>query len=279
MLICIDFLSWNWVSLLLMLYAGMLSCPCVSWDLNPALIPSRGTNLRGGTMCFVACQKQSPPAHYIYSTSRFHCCNTLRSERGGAEGWVALRGLWREIIIYENRFKKLVYTSTREVVRSYMHISDSSFFLEVLLSFFCEIKHAKQLYLGSPHLSSPVSRPTRPPCSVWALEVVSRGLCPVHWSWKKSVSRLVMEQVVLPLWSDGLGEQGEQDKHRAGPSPGDDQQWGSQCSFCVTAVGFVFGNYNLPFPLCENSLDFSRVYPDLTGSNECKTHSQQTLNS
>lgn len=34
------------------------------------------------------------------------------------------------------------------------------------------------------------------PCSVWALEVVSRGLCPVHWSWKKSVSCLVMEQDV-----------------------------------------------------------------------------------
>lgn len=33
-------------------------------------------------------------------------------------------------------------------------------------------------------------------CSVWALEAVSRGLCPVHWSWKKSVLCLVMEQDV-----------------------------------------------------------------------------------
>lgn len=33
-------------------------------------------------MCFVACQKQSLPAHYIYSTSCFHCCNALSSERG-----------------------------------------------------------------------------------------------------------------------------------------------------------------------------------------------------
>lgn len=45
-----------------------------------------------------------------------------------------------------------------------------------------------------PPLSCSLSRPTRPLCSVWALEVVSRGLCPVHWSWKKSVLCLVMEQ-------------------------------------------------------------------------------------
>lgn len=47
----------------------------------------------------------------------------------------------------------------------------------------------------TPLLSSVQAHPSAP-CSVWALEVVSRGLCPVHWSWKKSVSCLVMEQDV-----------------------------------------------------------------------------------
>lgn len=32
-----------------------------------------------------------------------------------------------------------------------------------------------------PLLSSVLAHPSSP-CSVWALEVVSRGLCPVHWS-------------------------------------------------------------------------------------------------
>lgn len=47
----------------------------------------------------------------------------------------------------------------------------------------------------TPLFSSVPAHPSSP-CSVWALEVVSRGLCPVHWSWKKSVSCLVMEQDV-----------------------------------------------------------------------------------
>lgn len=50
----------------------------VSWDANPSPHSLWGTNLRGGTMYFVACQKQSLPAHYIYIMS---CsCNALNSE-------------------------------------------------------------------------------------------------------------------------------------------------------------------------------------------------------
>ncbi len=53
----------------------------------------------------------------------------------------------------------------------------------------------------------------------------------------------------------GLGEQGEQG---AGPSPGGDQQWGSQSGFCVAAVGCVFGNYP---PLYEHRPGFPGEIP------------------
>lgn len=63
-----------------------------------------------------------------------------------------------------------------------------------------QIKANSNLFRGfwlapTPLLSSVPAHPSSL-CSVWALEVVSRGLCPVHWSWKKSVSCLVMEQDV-----------------------------------------------------------------------------------
>lgn len=41
----------------------------VSWDANPSPRSLWGTNLRGGTVYFVACHKQSLPAHYIYIMS------------------------------------------------------------------------------------------------------------------------------------------------------------------------------------------------------------------
>lgn len=64
----------------------------------------------------------------------------------------------------------------------------------------CKIKVNNNLFrmpctAPTPLLSPVLAHPSSP-CSVWALEVVSRGLCPVHWSWKKSVSCLVMEQDV-----------------------------------------------------------------------------------
>lgn len=74
-------------------------------------------------------------------------------------------------------------------------------------------------------------------------------------------------------WEEGLGEQGEQG---AGPSPGGDQQWGSQCSFCASAVGCVFGNYP---PLCEDRLDFPEEIPSSQPTEECTTHRQQRLTS
>lgn len=74
-------------------------------------------------------------------------------------------------------------------------------------------------------------------------------------------------------WEEGPGEQGEQG---AGPSPGGDQQWGSQCSFCVAAVGCVFGNYP---PLFEHRLDFPEEIPTSQPTEECTTHRQQRLTS
>lgn len=53
---------------------------CVSWDVNPSPAPSWGTNLRGGTTCFVACREQSVSAHYIYSTLCSHWWDALNSQ-------------------------------------------------------------------------------------------------------------------------------------------------------------------------------------------------------
>lgn len=70
----------------------------------------------------------------------------------------------------------------------------------------------------------------------------------------------------------GLGEQGEQG---AGPSPGGDQQWGSQSSFCVSAVGCVFGNYP-PLTMSTGWVFQERSQLDWP-TEECTTHRQQRL--
>lgn len=151
--------------------------------------------------------------------------------------------------------------SERAVERNhkFTHQGDKNIWITTLLSVACTAP--------SPLVSSVPAHPS-PLCSVWALEVVSRGLCPVHWSWKKSVLCLVMEQDVSASqewW--GLGEQGEQ---RAGPSPGGDQQWGSQSGFYVSADGCVFGNYP---PLHEHS--FPGEIPNPTGP---RKSAQDTVN-
>lgn len=70
----------------------------------------------------------------------------------------------------------------------------------------------------------------------------------------------------------GLGEPGEQG---AGPSPGGDQQWGSQSGFCVAAVGCVFGNYP-PLTMSTDRAFQERSRLDWP-TEECTTHRQQRL--
>ena len=68
-----------------LLCAVTLLCPCIYWGMNPLIPPRWGTNLRGGTTCFVACQKQSLPAHYI-TAHRAFIAVTHWVLRGGGRG-------------------------------------------------------------------------------------------------------------------------------------------------------------------------------------------------
>lgn len=142
----------------------MLACCPVhaspgTWTPHPT--PSWGTNLRGGTMCFVACQKQSLPAHYIYSMSCSRCCNTLSSENGKVlreKSYIFSSGtfsfdkhLW---MLHSCSFGTAQIKFLTKVALVYVCVSPPPPR--------CKIKVNNNLFRVPPPLSCPLSWPTRP---------------------------------------------------------------------------------------------------------------------
>lgn len=229
----------------------------VPWDANPSPCSPWGTNLRGGTMCFVACQKQSLPAHYIYSLS-CSSCNTLNS--------------------IETEIIRVLNNPRQPRVRIY-----SPNYLNLL--WLCFIPHRlKQTptYLegsGLPPLPScPLFLPTRPLFVLfghWRLSV--EVYVQFTGAERSQFHVLLWNKTSLPLRSDEKCSAWAGAEQGAGPSPGGDQQWGSQSGFCVAAVGCMFGNY--PLPRYEHKPGFPREVPALPPVEERTTHRQQRLTS
>lgn len=125
-----------------------------------------------------------------------------------------------------------------------------------------------------PTPSCSLSRPTRPLCSVWALEVVSRGLCPVHWSWKKSVSCLVMEQDVSASqeWWEVFWVSRERDHPLEATSS---EEVKAAFVWLLSAACLVI----IPLLLYEHRPGFPGEIQPYWPTEECTTHRQQRLTS
>lgn len=137
-------------------------------------------------MCFVACQKQSVPAHYIYSTSCSRRCGALIALRQGrcapkksdvlSSATVKVRKHVNDVRIRQDA--NVAHSFLSELHRISFQPSPNppprhKIKVNKLFRVPCAAPHPSLVLCPGP----PVS-----PCSVWALEVVSRGLCPVHWS-------------------------------------------------------------------------------------------------